>query len=353
MPEFSAITPEHAKTIYHAVMEDLRGVFRAGEAPGYRMTGKNVRGVVVRGVLTRNRRRQDAWLKIILDPASFAEPDRIRRFNRATTGRVRAQRIRMRGQTTMGHPWFIAEQAVGKPLLDPDRYAGRPLASGKKKGLLAETFWDVMTAYLSPGMPEHGPAPVIWYDDKLMEWQQRGAKNGAIQKRLITPETLRDAVTAVHRASERIPAPGTHYSHAHFANTELRIADSRITLIDWGAAKFVPLMYDAAFWVWNATLYAWDVSSHDWLDEVSAYEDALCLPRASSRGAHGRTIADYRFTEADLRHAFNTALAERMLGALLVDCAEGMPTTRSLTEQRHILTNVRAILRRSLERIGT
>jgi hypothetical protein len=345
MRETLPITPALAATIYRAVLDTLRGVFRPGEAPDFRMLGTGVHGIVVRGLYLRQTQPKDAWLKIVLDPVSFPEPDRIRRFNREAAGHVRAPRLRMRGETTMGHPWFIAEHAPGSPLLDPDHYDGRPLLSRKQRAELGDVFWDAMEAYLSLAPTSQGPSTIIWYDDKLAEWQQRGRKNGALAKQFIAPESLKTSVGAIHRASVQIPAPGTYYSHAHFSNPELRIAPDRTTLIDWGAAQFVPLMYDAAFWVWHAALHSWDVPVREWTSEVAEYEHVFC--------AHGRTTGGYRFSEHGLRHAFNAALAERMLASLLVDCAEGVTATLPLTAQRQILTNVRATLRRALAQIGT
>jgi len=337
MKKVPAINKEQAQTIYHAVLEGLYGKFRASDRPDFRMRALEVRGIVVPGVF--GERRRPSWLKIVLDPESFSEPDLMRHFNRTEGGNVRAPRIRVRGETSMGYPWFITDDVEGKRLLSPKRYNnGDPRLTRLERERVSEIFWTITEDMLVRNpLPGQGPAPVIWFDDRITKWLRRGQENGALRKHLITPSTLLKAVETLRQSSADFPAPGTHFSHAHFANTEIRITDLGYTLLDWGHAKFVPFMYDAAFWVWHATLYSFNVPTKNWLLEVEDYEDAFC--------SHARRIAGRELSETSIRFAFRACLLERMLGALLIDCAEGAPTSLPILEQRQVLRNTRATLR--------
>ena len=329
---------EEAAFIYHIVLHELLHQFRPSDIPDFRYQGDAIRSIVVPGVLVREHKRP-AWLKILLSLNASREIDIMRRFNALASKSVRAPRIKIRGETTSGFSFFVTEDVGNERFIPETRYGtGNPHTSWSNKHDIADAFWAVTAANLSVDLRgSKGPAAEIWFDDKTTQWLQRAEMNGAIEKRFLSPKTISDAIETLRAASENMPAPGTYFSHAHFSNTEVRKRDDRIYLIDWGSAKFVPLLYDAAFWVWNAALYSWRIDTRAWLRDVEDYEDAFC-----SRGRH---LAGYAYEEDVLRHAFRTCLLERMLGALLVDCAEGSPAGRSLTEQQQIVRNCRMTLK--------
>ena len=338
MQQSQITTAEEAAFIYHIVLHGLVHSFKPSDVPDFRHRGDKIKSIVVPGVLVREEKKP-AWLKIVLEPESFHEPEMMRRFNAMTSASVRAPKIRIRGETSAGYPFFVSDDVGGAHLLDPAAYgSGNPHSTWAQKHDIADAHWKVLDALLSDnGLPSNGPAPEIWFDDKIHEWLMRAEQNGAIQKRLLAPATLTHAIEVLRRASEHIAAPGTYFSHAHFSNPEVRIQSDTVKLIDWGSAKFVPLMYDAAFWVWNAALYSWGIGTKEWIFEVEDYEDAF-----SDRGRH---VGGVDYDEADLRHAFRTALLERMLGALLVDCAESEPASQPISRQRQIVQNCRVTLK--------
>lgn len=335
--EFTPVTTaESAATIYHEVLSDLVGRFRADDVPHFRLGSGTIRGIVVSGLFGSIKHRR-AWLKILLDPEAFDEPDFMRRFNWNTSSGVRAPRIRLRGETNTGYPFFVSEDVADHHIIDPKTYAGNPLTSWRTKTVVSETHWEAILAYLSAtALPKSGPAPEIWFDDRIVEWLSRAEENGAIAKRFLAPPTLVSAIETLRRASEDMPAPGTYFSQAYFENSKVLLETNKVVFLNWSLTDFVPLMHDAANWVADATLNSWNVSTKDWLLETKDYEDAFC--------GRDRTILGRSYSEDVLRHAYRACLLERLLHALLVVCAEGESINQSLRRRQAIIKNTRATL---------
>jgi len=335
--EFTPVTTaESAATIYHEVLSDLVGRFRADDVPHFRLGGGTIRGIVVSGLFGSTKRRR-AWLKILLDPEAFDEPDLMRRFNWNTSSGVRAPRIRLRGETSSGYPFFVSLDVADRHIVDQKTFAGNPLTNWRTKTVVSETHWEALLAYFSAtSLPKRGPAPEIWFDDRVVEWLSRAEENGAITKRFLAPPTLVSAIETLRRASEDLPAPGTYFSQAYFENSKVLLETNKVVFLNWSLADFVPLMHDAANWVADAALHSWNVSIQDWLLEIKDYEDAFC--------SRDRTILNYSYSENELRHAYRTCLLERLLHSLLVVCAEGESGNQSLRHQQAIMKNTRATL---------
>lgn len=335
-------TAEEAAAVYHRVLAEIRTRFTPDDVPDFRVGVDRIRSIVVPGHFGATDQRQ-TWLKIILNPHSFDEPDLMRRFNWNASGIVRAPRIRLRGETTDGYPFLISDNAGHNRIIQGQQYAGDPMTSWKGKHEISELFWAITATYLShKALPKRGPAPEIWFDDQIVAWLRRGEENGSIARRILSPTTLLSAIDVLRFASERIPAPGTIFSQARFRNAEVRRSEHGYILIDWGAASFVPLMYDAAFWVYDATLHSWNIAADRWIREVLDYEDAFC--------EHTRTILGRSVDTQELRFAFRTSLLERMLKALLVDSMDGDIAAQPLIHRRAVAINLRSVLKLLLRR---
>ena len=94
----------------------------------------------------------------------------------------------------------------------------------------------------------------------------------------------------------------TRYSFSHFTNTDIIKCGETHYIID-ATIEERPQMYDAAFWIWGLTMYAYDIPPKEWLEEMERWMNVFLRGCSSYISALKLSVC----------------LVERMLGTLLVD----------------------------------
>ena len=175
-----------------------------------------------------------------------------------------------------------------------------PKSNPEQKKSVAKIYWDTRRVldylYLGPGSPKDSLDYFIRRlrqfvdaiteakaDDKFISGKLESKAFGFILKHICDMDE-------------------TRYSFSHFTNTDIIKCGETHYIID-ATIEERPQMYDAAFWIWGLTMYAYDIPPKEWLEEMERWMNVFL------RGC------SYYISALKL----SVCLVERMLGTLLVD----------------------------------
>lgn len=178
-----------------------------------------------------------------------------------------------------------------------------PYSTEEEKKEAAKLYWETVKIFSS--FEQGDSSSMEFLIVRLGTFFEIARANGAVRRGFITDKE-RDQIAQYLLSSAHELEMKPFFSH--FSNTDVVKAQGKYFAQD-AEITWRPEAYGAAFWIWGATMYAYDVSPVDWLKEVEEWMDAFV--RAAPIREAGRKI--------------HLNLQERMLATLLVD----LPLERS------------------------
>lgn len=320
--------PLTAKSILTDVVE-MSNFDPAGQDPDFRLREPGVvRGVVIQG----SYKNTPAYLKIILDESGEREVAQTKWLaSQLTAGPLRTPAVLSYGWS-WGKCWMIT-QDVGEKQIIGDGY---PISTPEQKAEMAQAFWLMANTFPQPE-GEREPQDYdagLWFAWKITEWLRIAESYETFKQGVIS----RDEIHRAHRRIQRICSSkfvSMRFTHAHFSNEELRKDEKGIyRLIDFGATRWRPAMYDAAFCMWHVGMHLWELGEDAFVDEMRKWQDAFVW---TSPGP----IRTNTF-----RGPLRACLIERCIGAVAIDIGgkRGVVATLSQEEETQLLANWRAYL---------
>lgn len=320
--------PLMAKHILSEVVETT-GFDPASQDPDFRLREPGVvRGVVMRGAYEK----APAYLKIILDESGEREVARTKWLaTHLNAGPLRVPAVLAYGWC-WGKPWMII-QDVGNGKIVGLEY---PTTTLEQKAKIAKAFWLTTNTFPQPMEEEREPQDYdasLWFAWKVTEWLRIAEEYGTFKQGIIS----REEIYRAHRRIQQIcQYPfAMRFAHSHFSNEDLRRDEKGVYwLIDFGATRWRPEMYDAAFCMWRVGMHLWQLDSVAFVDEMRKWQNTFDW---TSPGP----IRNNKFSRP-----LRACLIERCIGALAVDIGgkRGVVATLSQEEKAQLLGNWRSYL---------
>lgn len=182
-----------------------------------------------------------------------------------------------------------------------------PKSSPAQRNLVAKLYWDTRRVLGIPwwDIPNIGP------EDYFMRryCQFTGASAAAKTDETFITKTLENkAFSFIFKHANDMGE--MWHSFSHFTNTDIIKCGEAYYIID-ATIEARPQMYEAAFWLWGMTMYAYDIPPKKWIKELEKWISAFL--RGCPSYTENPTLT------------LSVCLVERMLGTLLVD----LPLRRS------------------------
>jgi len=287
-----------------------------------------VRGIVMRG----EYQNTPAYLKLILEESGEGEITRAKWLaSQLTAGQFRVPAVLDHG-CHLGQCWMII-QDVGERQVIGNAY---PIATPEQKAEMAKVFWLMTSAFPQPTEEKREPQEYdasLWFAWKVTEWLRIGEGYSTFEQGVIS----RDEIHGAQRRIQQICASkiAMRFTHSHFSNEELRKNEKgAYWIIDFGATRWRPEMYDAAFCMWRVGMHLWKLGNDAFVNEMCKWQDAFDWASPGSVKTN------------ESRRPLRACLIERCIGALAIDIGgeRGVVATLSQEERSQLLTNWRAYL---------